>query len=151
MLNAGLFYREVGGSMTEAEILSIRNELTALIVSVVSVSFGMISAYIVGLWLFLKDAPLGLRVLALLLLSFGLAFMGVMTGGLHGLMLGTERAWSKLATPSTEIVSFGGERPEYLHGFSLYEASAALGCIAFAAIWVALFFFTFFYRWSGHR
>jgi hypothetical protein len=31
--------------MTEAEILSIRNELTGLVVSVVSVSFGMISAY----------------------------------------------------------------------------------------------------------
>lgn len=67
--------------MSEAEILSIRNDLTELIISVVSVSFGMISAYIVGLWLFLKDAPLGLRLLAFLLLSFGLAFMGGMTGG----------------------------------------------------------------------
>ena len=54
--------------MTEAEILSIRNDLTALVVSVVSVSFGMISAYIVGLWLFLKDSPLSLRVIAFLLL-----------------------------------------------------------------------------------
>jgi len=30
--------------MTEAEILSIRNELTDIVVSVVSVSFGMVSA-----------------------------------------------------------------------------------------------------------
>lgn len=65
--------------MTEAEILSIRNELTGIVVSVVSVSFGMISAYIVGLWLFLKDAPLSLRAIAFLLLSSGLAFMGGLT------------------------------------------------------------------------
>jgi hypothetical protein len=40
--------------MTEAEILPIRNDLTGLVVSAVSVSFGMISAYIAGLWLFLR-------------------------------------------------------------------------------------------------
>ena len=136
--------------MTEAEILSIRNELTGLVVSVVSVSFGMISAYIVGLWLFLKQAPLGLRVLAFLLLSCGLAFMGVLTGGLNALLIGTERAWSKLGSTSVEIASFGGERPDFLHGLSLYEASALLGGVAFFAIYLALFFFTFFYRWGDN-
>jgi hypothetical protein len=135
--------------VTEGEILSIRNELTALVVSVVSVSFGMISAYIVGLWLFLKDSPFGLRALAFALLSCGLAFMGVLTGGLNALLVGTERAWSKLSETSVGITSFGGERPDFLYGLSLYEASAALGCIAFVAIYLALFFFTFFYRWAG--
>ena len=43
--------------MTEAEILVLRGGLTGLVISVVSVSFGMISAYIAGLWLFLKRAP----------------------------------------------------------------------------------------------
>lgn len=135
--------------MSEGEILSIRNELTALVVSVVSVSFGMISAYIVGLWLFLRSAPLVLRTLAFLLLSCGLAFMGVLTGGLNALLLGTERAWSKLGPTSVGIASFGSERPEILQGLSLYEASAALGCVAFVAIYVALFFLTFLYRWPS--
>ncbi len=49
--------------MTEADILSVRNELTDIVVSVVSVSFAMVSAYIVGLWLVLKRAPLILRAL----------------------------------------------------------------------------------------
>lgn len=133
--------------MSEGEILSIRNELTALVVSVVSVSFGMISAYIVGLWLFLKDAPFILRTLAFLLLSCGLAFMGVLTGGLNALLLGTDRAWHKLGANSVGIESFGSERPDFLHGFSLYEASAALGCAAFFAIYLALFYITFLYRW----
>lgn len=134
--------------MTEAEILSIRNELTGLVVSVVSVSFGMISAYIVGLWLFLKNSPLVLRALAFMLLSCGLAFMGVLTGGLNGLLLGTERAWSKLGKTAVEIPSFGSERPDFLYGLSMYEASAALGCVAFFSIYAALFFITFIYRWA---
>jgi hypothetical protein len=69
--------------MTEADILSVRNELTDLVVSVVSVSFGMVSAYIVGLWLFLKRAPLILRGLSFVVFSFGLAFMGALTIGVH--------------------------------------------------------------------
>jgi hypothetical protein len=73
--------------------------------------------------------------------------MGVLTSGLNALLLGTERAWSKLGATSVEIASFGSERPDFLHGLSLYEASAALGCVAFAAIYVALFFITFLYRW----
>ncbi|MBN8912869.1 MAG: hypothetical protein J0H65_12620 [Rhizobiales bacterium] len=133
--------------MSEGEILSIRNDLTGLVLSVVSVSFGMISAYIVGLWLFLKKAPFGLRAVSFLLLSCGLAFMGVVTGGLNALLVGTEHAWNKLGANSIGIASFGGERPDILQGLSLYEASAALGCAAFAAIYLALFVFTFFYRW----
>ena len=46
--------------MTEAEILAMRIGLTGLIISVVSVAFGMISAYIAGLWLFLSRAPFSL-------------------------------------------------------------------------------------------
>jgi hypothetical protein len=134
--------------MSEADILSIRNELTGLVLSVVSVSFGMISAYIVGLWLFLRNAPLVLRGLAFLLLSCGLAFMGVLTSGLNALLLGTERAWGKLGATSVEIASFGSDRPDFLLGLSLYEASAALGGIAFGAIYLALVFLTFFYRWA---
>ena len=72
--------------MSEADILSIRNELTGLVVSVVSVSFGMISAYIAGLWLFLREAPISLRLLAFALLSCGLAFMGALTLGLNDLV-----------------------------------------------------------------
>lgn len=133
--------------MTEAEILSVRNDLTALVVSVASVSFSMITAYIVGLWLFLKNSPLTLRLLAFLLLTCGLGFMGALTIGLHELLLGTERAWSKLAGTATEIPGFGSERPEWLNGLTMYEAAAMSGAAAFAAIYLALFWLTFFYRW----
>jgi membrane protease YdiL (CAAX protease family) len=133
--------------VTEAEILSVRNEVTAIVVSVAGFSFTMISAYIAALWLFLSQAPLALRALAFLLLSAGLAFMGVMTAGLNGLLLGTETAWRKLAKPATELTGFGNASPDYLMGFTLYEAAAVLGAIAFGAIYLALFYLTFFYRW----
>lgn len=133
--------------MTEADILNVRNDLTGLVLSVFSVSFGMISGYIAGLWLFLKSAPFSLRLLAFLLLSFGMAFMGAMTIGVHELLLGTERAWSKLSSTATEIPGFGNEAPDWLYGFTLYEAAAVLGGIAFLAIYLALFYLTFCYRW----
>jgi hypothetical protein len=60
--------------MSEAEILSIRNELTDLVISVVSVSFGMISAYIAGLWLF------GAIYVALAYLTFAYRWPGATAG-----------------------------------------------------------------------
>lgn len=135
--------------MTEAEILTVRNDVTAIVVSVAGFSFTMISAYIAALWLFLKDAPFALRALAFLLLSSGLAFMGVMTSGLNGLLLGTETAWRKLSKTATELPGFGNAQPDYLAGFTIYEAAAALGAITFGAIYLALFYLTFFYRWQS--
>lgn len=135
--------------MSEAEILSIRSELTGLVISVVSVSFGMISAYIAGLWLFLREAPISLRILAFVLLSAGLAFMGAMTWGLNDLLVGTDHAWAKLATRASDIPDFGGRRPEWLYGLTLYEASAAIGAFAFGAIYLALAYLTFVYTWPG--
>jgi len=135
--------------MTEAEILSLRNDLTGLVISVVSVSFGMISAYIAGLWLFLREAPVSLRLLAFVLLSFGLAFMGAATWGLNDLLVGTEHAWVKLPSHATDIAGFGDVRPPWLGGLSLYEASAMLGALSFGAIYVALAYLTFIYKWPG--
>ena len=134
--------------MSEAEILVVRGGLTGLVISIVSVSFGMISAYIAGLWLFLKGAPLSLRVIAFFVLTCGLVFMGTVAWGLHELLLGTDRAWAKLSGTVTEIPHFGGQRPEFLYGLSLYEVSAALGFVAFAAIYLALAYLTFVYEWQ---
>jgi hypothetical protein len=133
--------------MTESEILTFRNEVTTLVVAVFSLGFSMVSAYIAGLWLFLKGAGLPLRLVAFALLSAGLAFAGVMAVGLNELLLGSERSWSKLASNSVGIAGFGSERPAYLFGLSMYELGAGIGGLVFAAIYVALFILTFLYRW----
>ncbi|MGI9411379.1 MAG: hypothetical protein ACR2OV_14965, partial [Hyphomicrobiaceae bacterium] len=133
--------------MTEAEILVIRGGTTGLIISIVSVSFGMISAYIVGLWLFIRKVPLFLRLVAFALLTSALAFMGGITWGLHELLLGTDRAWAKLDNITSGIPNFGGNRLEQLLDLSLYEVFAGLGFVAFVAIYFALAYMTFVYRW----
>lgn len=134
--------------MTEAEILAMRIGLTGLIISVVSVAFGMISAYIAGLWLFLKRAPFSLKALAFTLLSLGLLFMGIVMWGIHELLLGTDRAWLKLAKTASEFATFGGDKPDYLQGLTIYQGGALLGLVAFVAIYVALGYLTFFFRWD---
>lgn len=68
--------------MREAEILSIRNDLTGRIVSVVSVSFGTISAHIAGLWLFLREAPVSVRLPAFFLLACTLYEAAAILGSL---------------------------------------------------------------------
>ena len=135
--------------MTEAEILSARNDVTAIVVSVAGFSFTMISAYIAALWLFLKDAPFALRLLTFVLLTSGLAFMGVMSAGLNDLLLATETAWSKLPKTATGLPGFGNARPDFLMGFTLYEAAALLGTLTFGAIYLALAYLTFVYRWDS--
>jgi hypothetical protein len=133
--------------MTESEILQFRNEVTALVVSVFTLGFSLCSAYIAGLWFFLKGAGLPLRAVAFALLSAGLAFAGIMAFGLNELLLGSERAWAKLAGNSVGIAGFGSERPAFLLGLSLYEVTALIGGLVFAAIYLALFVLTFLYRW----
>ena len=135
--------------MTEAEILSIRNELTAIVVSVFSVSFGMITAYIAGLWFVLRRAPLLLRAVAFGVLSCGLAFMGAMMAGVQDLMNGMETAWTHLDSPASGITGFGAERPDWLGGLSLFEATSGLGAVAMGTIYIALLYVTFFYRWPN--
>lgn len=135
--------------MSEAEILATRNDVTAILVSVVSISFGMISAYIVALWAFLRAAPLSLRLMAFSLLSLGLVFMGGVSVGLHHMLLGTERAWSKLASNSMELTGFGNERPGWALGYSLFDIAAGLGALAFLGIYLALLGLTFCYRWDN--
>lgn len=133
--------------MTEAEILTFRNEVTALVVSLFTLGFSLVSAYIAGLWFFLKGAGTPLRLVAFALLSAGLAFCGIMAYGLNELLGGSERAWAKLPTNSIGLAGFGNERPHWLFGLSLYDLTALIGASVFAAIYLALFVLTFLYRW----
>jgi len=133
--------------MSEAEILAMRGDLTDTIIALVSTSFGMISAYIVGLWLVLRRVPFALRAIAFALLSIGLSFMGMIAWGIHEMLLGTDRAWAKLPSHATDIPHFGGQQPDFLQGMTLYETGAGLGFAAFCSIYLALFYLTFLYRW----
>ena len=130
------------GQLLELSIASIGN-----ILHVLSVAFGLIFAYIGGLYFFLNRAPLALRLIAFGLLSIGLAFIGVVTLGIHGILIGMDGAWRDLPITATGVVSLGGERPPILGGVSFYEAGVALGFAVFGFVYIALAYLTFGYRW----
>ena len=66
--------------MTEAEIMQAFLASGQVVISLFSMFFAMISAYIAGLYFFLNQAPVALRLLAFVLLSVGLVFLGAAAG-----------------------------------------------------------------------
>ena len=62
--------------MSEAEIVQALLASIQVVIGVFSMFFATVSAYIAGLYFFLNRAPLALRLLAFLLLSIGLVFLG---------------------------------------------------------------------------
>lgn len=73
--------------------------------------------------------------------------MGGIAWGLHGMLLGIDQTWEQLATKTSGIADFGGIRPDYLLGWSLFEVFALLGFVSYAAIYSALAYMTFGCQW----
>ena len=137
--------------MTEGELLELSQMATENILNVLSVSFGVIFAYMGGLYFFLRHAPFALRFIAFTLLSVALAFIGVVAFGVHGMLAGMDSAWRTLPENVTGIQSFGGERPAALGGFSIYEAGVMLGFSVFGLVYLALAYVTFAFRWPDNQ
>ena len=133
--------------MTEAELLELALEGTNGVLMLVSTAFAFVSAYIAGLYFVLRGAPFALRLAAFALISVTLAFLGVISMGLLGILFGADTAWRELGQTASGVTSLGGERPEFLLGLSVYEAGAVLGFASFGLLYIALAYMTFFYRW----
>ncbi|MEM9726580.1 MAG: hypothetical protein AAF909_14115 [Pseudomonadota bacterium] len=133
--------------MNENDLLSLATDGTEAVLTLVSTAFAFISAYIAGLYFFLRKAPLALRLASFALLSVTLSFLGIIALGLLGILYGADVAWRELDATATNVTSLGGERPDFLMGLSVYEAGAASGFLAFSLLYLALGFMTFFYRW----
>lgn len=133
--------------MGEDALLELAMEGVGVVIALVSTAFGIISAYIAGLFFFLRRAPFTLRFAAFGLLSVTLAFMGLLALGLLGILGGADEAWRALESTVSGVNSLGGERPEILFGLSVYEAGAGLGFGSFALVYLMLAYMTFFYRW----
>ncbi len=145
--------------MTEAEILELSFHANDAVANLFSIFFGIVSAYIAGLYFFLRSAPTLIKVIAFALLTSGFLFLGASMSGIETRILGLVRAWETLDQTATgikqltnpvlplpahdmldhfgfKLATFDGNR------FGIYSgwASAAL-------VYVALFYSTFLYRW----
>lgn len=133
--------------MSEAEIIEVRWLGAGFILSLFSVFFGIVSAYVAGLYFFLSKSAFALRLLAFFVLTMGFLFLGGMAISVTDIIEVMISAWDKLAIPldSTQwvrgfIVQFGGS-------LQLYKIGAVLGWAVAFIVYLSLFFLTFFYRW----
>lgn len=136
--------------MTEAELLQALYASTQTIISLFSMFVTIVSGYVAGLYLFLKDAPLALRLLAFLLLSVAVAFLGGAAAIQQVAQDAIFAAWARLPSPSIPVGLLLNPLPlAEVRGVPLRLIGIALGWSAAISIYLALAFMTFCYRWQG--
>lgn len=139
-----------GWLMSEAEIMQGVLSSIQVVISLFSTLFALISAYIAGLYFFIRRAPLPLKLLAFLLLSIGLIFLGGAAITQQRLQVGLLTAWAKLPTPV--IVVDGVLRnpiPVALPpGWTFYDVGLTVGWSTAVCVYLALAYMTFIYRWK---
>jgi hypothetical protein len=136
--------------MSEAELMQSLLGSIQVILSLFSVFFTIVSAYIAGLFFFLHRAPMALRLLAFLLLSVGLIFLGTTAATQQRVQEGLFASWSKLPSPSIDVQAL--RNPLMLPvtlppGTSLQDIGIVIGWGTAVSVYLALAYLTFIYRW----
>jgi hypothetical protein len=138
----------VRGHMSESELLQALYASTQTIISLFSMFVTIVSAYIAGLYLFLKRAPMLLRLLAFFLMSVALAFLGGAAAIQQVAQDAIFAAWAKLPNPSipVQVLINPVQMPE-LQAIPARMIGIGLGWAAATGVYLSLFFMTFFYTW----
>src|SRR5215475_10968585 len=137
--------------MTEAEILANAVQGAQAATAIYSLFFAIVSAYIVGLYLFLNKAPSGLRFVAFVLLTVSFAVLGGLAANLQHLGEGMHNAWLKLPQKSTGMDVLGPPiivQSIFLDG---RVAAARAAWVLGGVVYIALAYLTFVYRWPAPR
>jgi hypothetical protein len=135
--------------MSETEIMQALLTSIQVVVSLFSMFFAMISAYIAGLYFFLNRAPLSLKLLAFFLLSIGLIFLGVSAAIQQKFQEGLHASLSRLPSPAIAVDALRNPVSIPLPpGWALYEVGVAIGWITALSVYLALGYMTFAHRWG---
>jgi hypothetical protein len=149
--------------MTEAEILQLSFNANEAVTNLFSIFFGMVSAYIAGLYFFIHKAPATIKVIAFALLTMGFLFIGQAMSGIEVRILGLVRAWAELKQTTTGIDQLSNPIlpvpiRDLLDGYGVQMASYEgnrlgiySGWVLSMLVYLALFYATFIYRWRDHR
>ncbi len=131
--------------MTEADVTSQMLSLLELTFLSVSLSFTVISAYVVGLYWFLRHTSVLLKAICFLGLSLTLIVMGVSSLGIarHAEAINKALLQMKAAGTLSPLGQMASE------GVTLSIAPMlSVGLTAvFGLIYCGLFYLTFFFRW----
>lgn len=136
--------------MNEAEILEGLFEAIQAVLTIFSMFFTMVSAYLAALYLFLNRAPLALRFMAFVLLSIGLMFLGGTAAVVQTMQNSLFATWDKLPNPSFALAPLRNPLPvevAQMLPFSQQELGVGIGWTVALAVYVALAYMTFIYRW----
>ncbi len=137
--------------MTEAEILTLRLAMADSILAIFSMFFGMVSAYVAGLYFFLYRAPVLLKMTAFVLLSLGLLFLALLTIGIKLFGDGVLESWKQIKEPTAPLDYLNGTIELNSISLDFYTVSVGFGCVVGFFVYFALFFLTFGYNWSHDR
>jgi hypothetical protein len=137
--------------VSKAELMEARWLGAAFVLSLFSVFFGIVSAYIAGLYFVLSKATLPLRLLAFFVLTMGFLFLGGMAISVTDAIEVMAVGWDSLDIPLEKgqvvrafISRIGGS-------MQLYFVGAMLGWAVAFIVYIALAYLTFFYRWPDRR
>lgn len=138
--------------MNEAEIYQGLFTAISTVLNIFSMFFAIVSGYVVALYLFLAQAPLMLRTIAFGLLSVGLVFLGGTAAVVQRMQEGLFSAWSKLGSPLMDVADLRNPLalpPGFVEyaGFSQQELGVGIGWTVAIAVYLALAYMTFIYRW----
>src|ERR1700722_12128613 len=93
--------------MSESEILQSGIQAAQASAAIFSIFITIVTAYIVGLYLFLNVAPLGLRLIAFFLFSISLLALGALAYNMQYLGEGMHTAWQRLPQHTTGMETLG--------------------------------------------
>ncbi|HTT99709.1 MAG TPA: hypothetical protein VMF58_16795 [Rhizomicrobium sp.] len=128
--------------MSESDITNQLLALSGLALSGLSVFFTLFSGYVVALWFFLHQAPLALRLVVFLFLTLAFLYLAAYSRDMALHAQGLHLALQQLA--ARQPVSAGGQAL-LAHDLNSNLRWANIGGLA--AIYIALLYLTFFYRW----
>lgn len=135
--------------ITAGELVQGRIDVVSFILSLFSVFFTIVSAYIAALYFFLGASGLGLRLLAFFVLTVSFLFLGGLAFTVSDLIEVIIAAWNRADIPVTSdqqlraLLFFNGSN------FYFYYIGALLGWAVAFIVYLALAYLTFGYRWQS--
>ena len=145
--------------MSEAELLHLSFATNEAMMAVFSMFFAIVSAYLAGLYFFLNRSPVPIKVLAFSLLSAAFIFLGQTMAGIERRAQGIIDAWKTIENPVTGIQDLEQLAIPLPLKFAMSDAQMAslsydgfttgsiMGWIVAMAVYLALAYLTFLYRW----
>jgi hypothetical protein len=133
--------------MTESELLQTTMDAVETALSVFSLFFTIVSAYLVALYWFLHNSPMVMKLLAFIVLSAAFVFIAAVGWNLQYFGHGLSHSWDLLQQKTTGMQTLGPPfvvRSVFLDG---REIMAWIGWGLGTTVYVLLGYLTFIYRW----